>query len=210
MNKIFFIGIPLLLSCFNFFSDDLDAKIFINQTSLNKFLTAIGPMTYDGTYSEKNLGVTIPYTWYVENASISIHPDKAEFNADVNVQIGPVKRGPLTILPSPVKYPAKAKALVEIKYDENTNRILIKILKAGVEISVNILGKKIVISELDISEYYRPEFEFNGPEPVQKKVDVKMPDGKIKTFIITGKTKMTLEESRIVVSSGLDFSPAVK
>ncbi|MDE3058803.1 MAG: hypothetical protein KGJ59_12690 [Bacteroidota bacterium] len=63
------------------------------------------------------------------------------------------------------------------------------------------------IADVDISRYYRPEFEFAGPQPTQPSVTVNLPNGETKTIFITPVNQnLRLEENRIVVSSDLRFT----
>lgn len=203
VKKMFFLSLFLLISYA--FSNDFDARIIINQSALNKFLEAVGPLTYKGNFSKKSMNLLIDYSWTVQNPSIQIHPEKAVFKADVSIEVGPVKKGSFNILSSPFKYPTTAKGVVEIKYNENSNRISVKVKEVSFEVSVNILGQKVHVTDVDISQFYRPEFEFNGPQPIQKTIETKTPDGKIKTFKIIARPRMILEEGQIVVSTPVNF-----
>ena len=204
-RKILLVLSLLFLTLVSISAEDIDAKIIINQSVLNKFLTAIGPMSYGSGFNEKTLGLSMNYSWTVENPAILIHPNQAEFTANVTVSVGPVKKGPLTIINSPVKYPTKAKGIVEIKYDDVQNKISVKVQKVTFEVAIQVLGKNIHITEVDISQYYKPEFEFAGPQPIQKTIEAKMPDGSKRTFNIVSKPKLSLQEGELAVGAGISF-----
>jgi hypothetical protein len=170
-----------------------DAAVAIHERALNNFFAVVGPVS--GTGKLDVAGSKSDYTWTVKNPRIEIRADKAEFAADATVKVGPYN------------YRSDAKGAVEVKYDAGSNRISVKVLKADFEVYTKIFKKKIHIKTIDVSKYYRPEFEFAGPQPVQGSVPVEMPDGSVKTvYIQTKDHALHLEEGRIVVTSNLVYS----
>ncbi len=170
-----------------------DASVIVHQSTLNKFMTAVGPIS--GTEPYNVLGMKGNYTWTLQNARIELKPNQARFIADANVKVGPVAYGSV------------ASGDVEVKYHPEANRISMKVLKAEFEVYTKILGKKIHITNIDAAKFYRPEFEFAGPQPVEPKVDVALPGGARKTiFIAPVSQNLHLEQDQIVVTSQLVFS----
>lgn len=45
--------------------------------------------------------------------------------------------------------------------------------------------------EIDLAKYYRPTFEFGGTQPIQKEVEVELPDGSRKKIQINTKNEIT-------------------
>jgi hypothetical protein len=176
-----------------------DVSVVINERTLNGFLAAVGPVS--GKDKFEAAGTKGDYTYTVRNPRIEIDPGMALFAADTSVKVGPFN------------YKTAAKGSVEVKYSKETNRISVKVLKANVEIYTKLFGKKIRLDNIDISKYYRVEFEFAGPQPVQESVQVTLPDGSVKTLYISIKDQaMKLEQDQIVVTSNIVFSdtPPVK
>jgi hypothetical protein len=170
-----------------------DAIVIVRQSTLNGFLTAVGPV--NGTAPYDVLGIKGEYTWEVKNAHIDLKPNSAAFSADASVKVGFFSYGSI------------ANGEVEIKYHQETNRISVKVLKASFEVYTKIFGKKIHLGDVDISKFYRPEFEFAGPQPVQPSVLVNLPGDKSKTVYITPYNQnLRVEQEQIVVTSSLQFS----
>jgi hypothetical protein len=170
-----------------------DATVIVHQNTLNGFLTAIGPVS--GSDQFNVAGAKGTYTWNVKNARIELKPDKAVFTADASVKAGPAGYGSV------------ATGAVEIKYNQETNRISVKVLKASFEVYTTVFGKKMHISDVDISKYYRPEFEFAGPQPVQPSVEVDLPGGLKKTvYISMASQNLKIQQDQLVVTSNLIFS----
>lgn len=170
-----------------------DATVIVHQNTLNGFLNAIGPVSGSDQFNVG--GAKGTYTWSVKDARIELQPDKAVFIADATVKAGPAGYGSV------------ATGEVEIKYNQSTNRISIKVLRASFEVYTTVFKKKIHIADVDVAKYYRPEFEFAGPQPAQPSVDVDLPGGAKKTvYISTASQNMKIEQSQIVVTSNLKFS----
>ena len=170
-----------------------DAIVIVRQSTLNGFFDAIGPVSGKAPYDV--LGIKGEYTWTVKNAHIDLKPNAAGFSADASVKVGVFSYGSV------------ANGEVEIKYHQETNRISVKVLKASFEVYTKIFGKKIHLGDVDISKFYRPEFEFAGPQPVQPSVLVALPDNQSKTVYITPfNQNLRVEQDQIVVTSNLKFS----
>jgi hypothetical protein len=170
-----------------------DAVVIVRQSTLNGFLTAVGPVSGKAPYDV--LGIKGEYTWIVKNARIELKPNAAGFTADASVNVGVFSYGSV------------ANGDVEIKYHQETNRISVKVLKASFEVYTKFFGKKIHLGDVDISKFYRPEFEFAGPQPVQPSVLVALPGDQSKTVYITPfNQNLRVEQDQIVVTSNLKFS----
>ena len=170
-----------------------DAVVIVRQSTLNGFFDAVGPVSGKAPYNV--LGMKGEYTWTVKNARIQLKPNAADFTADASVKVGPFEYGSV------------ANGDVEIKYHQETNRISVKVLKASFEVYTKFFGKKMHLGDVDISRFYRPEFEFAGPQPVQPSVLVALPGDQSKTvYIAPFNQNLRVEQDQIVVTSNLKFS----
>ncbi len=188
-------GIILFLIFKNAFSQVPlpDAAVIVNESTLNGFLNAVGPLS--GKEKFKVIGIEGDYIWALKNARIELSQDQARFTADATVKAGLFS------------YSAPATGDVEVKYFPETNRIKVRVVQAIFEVYTKILGKKIHIANVDAARFYRPEFEFVGPRPVQPSVLVYLPDGSTKTiYIVPVSQNLRLEPRQIVVTSRLVFS----
>jgi len=170
-----------------------DATVVIHQNTLNSFFNAIGPISGKDQYNV--LGMHGDYIWTLRNARIELRPNQARFIADAEIHIGPLSYG------------SEASGNVEVLFHPESNRISVKVLQATFEVYIKIFGQKIHITNIDAARYYKPEFEFSGPQPIQASVDVALPDGSKKTiFIKPVAENLAIEQERIVVSSKLAFA----
>jgi hypothetical protein len=193
MRKSLLVLIAWVLAAESGIAQVPDASVTIHQNTLNGFLAAVGPLSGTGQFNL--IGIKGDYVWSLRNARIELTPDHAQFLADGNVKTGTFS------------YSSPAVGDVEIKYHPETNRISVKVLKTAFEVYTKILGKKIHITDIDAARFYRLEFEFAGPQPVQPKVDIVLPDKTVKTIYITPASQdLHLERERIVVTSQLVFS----
>jgi hypothetical protein len=170
-----------------------DASVIVHQNTLNGFFNAIGPISGKDQYNV--LGMHGEYTWTLRNARIELRPNQARFIADADIHVGPLSYG------------SEASGNVEVLFHPESNRISIKVLHATFEVYIKIFGKKIHITDIDAARFYKPEFEFAGPQPMQASVDVALPDGSKKTiFIKPISQNLVIEQERIVVTSKLTFA----
>jgi len=193
MGRSLVVGVALLILCQCGFAQPSDASVVVHQSTLNKFLAAVGPISGKEPYHV--LGFKGDYTWTLRNPRIELKPNQALFIADASVKIGPLSYGSV------------ASGDVEVKYHPETNRISMKVLKAEFEVYTKVFGRKFHIANVDAAQFYKPQFEFAGPQPVEPQVDVALPDGSKKTiFIATVDQNLHLKQDQIVVSSQLVFS----
>lgn len=175
--------------------NEADASIVIRQDTLNKFLATIGEVKKSDTFSIA--GIKGEYTWIVKNPKIILTNGRALFQADVSVSFKTL----------PVSYSAPAYGEVSVRYDSNENRINIKVERVAFEVAFNILGKKVVVGEVDISKIYQIAFSFPGPKPFESLVEVNMPDGSKRRIKVESIPVLAINEGEIVVGSEIRFTP---
>jgi hypothetical protein len=172
---------------------EYDVSVVINERALNRFIAVVGPVSGKDSFNVS--GVKGDYNWKVKNPRIEIEQGRALFVADATVKIGPMS------------YDSPAKGTVDVNYDAEENRISVKVRKATFEVYTKLFGKKITIENVDISRYYRPEFQFAGPQPIEGSIPVELADGTKKTMYIGTKDRtLRLEGGKITVTSNLVFS----
>lgn len=162
--------------------------VSLHENMLNAFFQSIGKVTGKG---EKN---NIKYNWVVVDPVIDIEPGTANFEAKVKLKAGAFETT------------EKAHGAVSIEYLRETNRIKVQVQEAKVKLYLKLLGKEIPIGTVDISKYYRPAFEFAGPQPIQNEVEIEMPDGTLRKIRISSKDEtLVLEKDYVTVYSNLVF-----
>ena len=169
-----------------------DAQVLISQNMLNKFFKAMGAVS--GTNSSGSGFSKVDYKWVVKNPSIVIKKDKASFTADVQIQS------------NLMNYNTPANGEVDISYDPDKNLIFMKLKNAYFDIYFELFGKRIKITEVDITRFYKAEFKFSGPKMAQTDFDLDLPSGKKKLYINAVNRKMALEPEAIVVTTDFVFS----
>jgi hypothetical protein len=188
----FFFAAHFLFFYFSY-SQHSDASVIIHQNTLAGFLNAIGPISGKDKYDV--LGSKGEYTWTLRNAHIDLRPNQAIFTADADIKVGLFS------------YSSKASGDVEVLYHPDSNRISVKVLHAVVEVYLKILGLKIHIADIDAAKFYKPEFQFAGPQPIQASVDITLPDESKKTIYIRPYAHdLKIEQEQIVVTSRLIFA----
>ncbi|MCX7820912.1 MAG: hypothetical protein N2258_04475 [Brevinematales bacterium] len=180
---------------FNLLFCEADASIVIREHTLNKFLAAIGDIEKSEPFNVS--GIKGEFHWLVQNPKLVLTPNRAKFQADVTVSLKTPK----------LSYSTPAYGEVSVIYDSVSNRINVKVEKVAFEVAFTIFGKRIKITEVDISRFYRIAFAFPGPKPFESSVDVTMPDDSKKKIKIEAKPVLAIEEGKIVVGSEMVYTP---
>ncbi|MFQ6612360.1 MAG: hypothetical protein ACE5D2_04585 [Fidelibacterota bacterium] len=164
--------------------------VFIHENMINAFLQSIGPVSGNGQKKKTH------YQWTVMDPRVDIEPGQATFLAKVHIKAGAFEAN------------KQARGNVDIQYLPEENKIKITVKEARVKLYFKLLGKKIPIGTINVADYYRPSFEFPGPQPIQKTIDVDLPDGTKKTIqLISRDENLVIEKDRISVYSNLEFTP---
>lgn len=193
MRFIYFLFI--FLFGFNFLFSEADASIVIRENTLNKFLAAIGDIEKSEPFNVS--GIKGEFHWLVQNPKLVLTSGKARFQADVTVSLKSPK----------LSYSTPAYGEVSVIYDNVSNRINVKVEKVAFDVVFTIFGKRIKITEVDISRFYRIAFAFPGPKPFESSVDVTMPDDSKKKIKIEARPVLAIEEGKIVVGSEMVYTP---
>ena len=165
-------------------------SVVITEQTINEFLRVMGPVTGKGKGKQ-----SIKYSWKVTKPAIDFEPGTAAFRADVRVK---------TII---ITIADKVRGKVKVEYADVANNIRMQVVEAKFPVYINVFGSKIKIATLDIGKYYKPKFEFNGPEPVQKNVEVTVGDGTTKQIgvKVVGR-EIVMEHDQLRVSVNLLYS----
>ena len=164
-------------------------SLSLNERMINEFLQGILPIRDTGK------ALLITYNWALINPRLDIEQDTALFFSDIEISVGPVK----TI--------KKIEGHVSVKFDRDSNKIILKIEEAKVILDINLLGKNVVLTELDIASYFSNPFKLNGPEPISSNIEYKLPNGEIRKLSVhTEKSELTLAKDAIEVLTTLQFN----
>lgn len=166
-----------------------DAQMILHESTFNKFLKAVGQISGGGKF--KKAFIKTDYTWKIKNARIDLEPNNATFHADADIKA----KG--------ITFTEKVTGSVDVKYNPVSNVISVKVREA--KFDIKIIGVKV--ATIDLAKYYKPKFEFAGPQPLQKSVLVDLPDGKKKKInVATQSQNFKIVKDRIVVVSYLKFT----
>ena len=187
MRELMIVG----LTIFSFLSMSLgdDVSVVISEKTVNSFIEAIEAVSGKGVKSG------IKYRWKVKNAKIDFEEGSAEFFATVDLTAGVFKTSDIV------------RSKVNLVYDSENNKISMTVEKAIFKIRIKVFGQKVKVGEVDIAKYYKPKFEFNGPQPVQKLVTVQTSAKTEKQIkVSTVGQELIIEKDQIRVSVDLAYS----
>ncbi|MBC8343098.1 MAG: hypothetical protein ISR55_06715 [Bacteroidetes bacterium] len=160
-----------------------DLTISISDQMINKVLAAVGSISDEDEY--QLLMIKGKYSWLVENTRIKLEENKALFVADVKVKAGPIK------------YEDRVSGLLDVTYNPKTNKLELKLTHAYLDIKTKIFGKEKIITTVDLANYYKAPFVFDGPIDYQEVFEIEMPDKTVK------KLKTVVERCNINVKPGV-------
>lgn len=170
-----------------------DFKVVLHEETLNKVFTAIGEIKGSNDYEV--LFIKGTYNWKVINPKISLQPDSSFFECSADIECGPFT------------YSAPVKGNVKIFYDEKKNEINVKIIRGLFEIYTMIMGKKVHIKTIDIADYLKDPFVFEGPKSLATDFEFTLPDSTKKhIYIQPSKCEMQVVWKEIITVCELDAS----
>ena len=165
-------------------------SVVVTEQTINDFLAAMGPVKGKGKGKQ-----SIKYNWTVTNPAIDFETGTAAFKADIKV-----KTKIITLTD-------KVKGRLKVDYDAQTNKIKMQVVEAKFPVYVKVFGSKVKIATLDIGKYYKPKFEFNGPEPVQKAVQVDIGGDAPRNIGVTvSGSEIRMEKNQLRVSVNLTYA----
>lgn len=174
----------MIVSGFQYvFPQNYDLIVNITDKMINKLITAIGPVSGVEEYSI--LTIKGNCKWTVENAVIKLDDNKSWFEADVSINHGNFS------------YTDRINGLIKVNYNKQNDKLELKIEHAFVDLKIRILGKEKLIKTIDLANYYKTPFVFDGPASYAEEFSFEMPDGSIK------KLKPLVKNSDITITKGL-------
>ena len=106
-----------------------------------------------------------------------------------------------------IKTHENVKGWVSSSYNQQLNKVILKIEEAKVIIDMDLFGKNIVITKLDIADYFDKPFKLDGPQPISENIEFSLPDGTRRQIQIgVRQSYMELVKDKILVKTSLDFS----
>ena len=173
--RVFLINTFTLISVFLTAQTKLKAPIndfsaILHEETMNKVLKAID--TIKGSNDYEVMFVKGKYHWSVYNLNMFINPDSSTFICDASVKVGPFN------------YTSKVPGIIKINYDQKKNEIQVKLTKAIFELYTEVFGKKIHIKNIDIADYLKDPFIFEGPKTMATDFEFMMPDSTKKHIYI--------------------------
>jgi hypothetical protein len=161
-----------------------DFAVSLHEESINKIITAIGDIS--GTNDYEVMFIKGKYHWTIQHPRISIKPDSSDFLCDAIVKCGLFG------------YKTQVLGDVKVTYDNLKNLIYIKITRAIFELYTEVFGKKVHIKDIQLEEYFKEPFAFEGPKTLATDMEFVMPDStKKKIYLQPTDCKMELKHKEI-------------
>jgi len=183
----------ILLFILTIFSLNLcaqDISLTISETTINKLFDAIGTISGEGEYK-----AALQTTWELNQTRIELLNDSAIFmtKAKVKTHLG--------------EYDDDIIGKVSITYNEKTNLISITVIDAQFEVAVDIGKLRLVLKRIQLADYFKTPFQFNGPASLTNQLSFQMPNGDIKKVDLKpDNLKMKVVQDKIIVTTNMKFN----
>lgn len=164
-------------------------SLSLHEDLINDFFKNMGSIEGDG---EIPFG---KYKWKLIEPRIEIEKDTILFTSKIRLSIGDIKTH------------ENVKGWVSSSYNQQLNKVVLKIEEAKVIIDMDLFGKNIVITKLNIADYFDKPFKLDGPQPISENIEFSLPDGSRRQIKIgVRQSYMELVKDKILVKTSLDFS----
>ena len=170
-----------------------DFSVILHEETMNKVFEALGEITGTNDYSV--LLIKGKYHWTIMNSRINLKPDSSDFTCDAKVEVGPFT------------YKTPVRGRVKIWFDNDKNKINVKITTAIFELYTKVFGKKIHIKDIELADYFKDPFQYDGPKTMGTEFEFFTPDSvKKKIYIKPCDCDITVRYKQIEASCEVTVS----
>ena len=164
-------------------------SLSLHEELINDFFLNMGTIEGEGETA------FVKYSWELIEPKIDIEEDTILFFSRIKLKVGQLKTH------------KDVKGWVSASYNQDTNKIELKIEEAKVILDFDLFGKKIVLTEIDIAHYFSKAFNLNGPQPMSEHIEFDLPSGEKRQIKVkTNQSFMEIKKDKILVKTALDFS----
>ena len=164
-------------------------SLSLHEELINDFFLNMGTIEGEGETA------FVKYNWELIEPKIDIEEDTILFFSRIKLKVGQLKTH------------KDVKGWVSASYNQDTNKIELKIEEAKVILDFDLFGKKIVLTEIDIAHYFSKAFNLNGPQPMSEHIEFNLPSGEKRQIKVkTNQSYMEIKKDKIIVKTALDFS----
>ena len=164
-------------------------SLSLHEELINDFFLNMGTIEGEGETA------FVKYNWELIEPKIDIEEDTILFFSRIKLKVGQLKTH------------KDVKGWVSASYNQDTNKIELKIEEAKVILDFDLFGKKIVLTEIDIAHYFSKAFNLNGPQPMSEYIEFDLPSGEKRQIKVkTNQSFMEIKKDKILVKTALDFS----
>jgi len=169
-----------------------DITVMLHESTINKLFTAIGEIKGSNDYK---IGfISGKYFWNLMSPKIELLQDSARFITKAAVKVGSFE------------YEDEVIGKVAIAYNEKSNQISVKVLDAVFELYTHVLGKKIHLKNIQVADYLKDPFLFEGPMTMNSEMSFMMPDSSVKTLLARpSKCRLQIRNHQVIVLSELEI-----
>ncbi|MBI45391.1 MAG: hypothetical protein CMG66_04405 [Candidatus Marinimicrobia bacterium] len=168
--------------------EDYHITLKLHENLINDFFANMGDI------EGKGKATIASYKWKLIKPRIDIEEDTILFSSKIKLSVGELKTH------------KDVRGWVSAHYNQETNKIQLKIEEAKVILDIDLFGNNVVLTELDIAHYFSKSFNLNGPNPMSEHIEFNLPNGEVRQIkVATNQSYMLLEKDAIIIKTALDF-----
>ena len=181
----------IILSAFLFSenNDNYHISLSLHENLINDFFANMGEIKSSGKSGP------LKYNWSLLNPRIDIEEDTILFISKIRLGVGDMKTH------------KDVQGWISAHYDQEINKVKLKIEEAKVILDIDLFGKNYTITELDIAHYFTDSFNLNGPKPMSEFVEFSLPNGEKRQInVSTSNSNLVIVKDAIQVQTSLEFN----
>lgn len=169
----------------------------MHENLLNELFQTINPIKGKGSIHAAF--VKDEYEWAVTSTTVHIKKGMTVVKADIDLKVGE-KTSKTT-----------AFGKLNISYDKNKNQIKFNVEKISFEIYADVFNNDVLLSTVDITSVYQPEFYLPGPSKLEQTIEIPIPNGP--DILVTAKPssyQIKIVDKRVDVLATYIFEKTLK
>jgi hypothetical protein len=170
----------------------MDMELVLHESAINQVLKGLGEIQGTQTYTYVLLKGS--YTWTVSSMAIHVCADSTYFTAQAKVHI------------AGLNYETPITGRMALQFNSKRNKIQLQLQHAPFPIRTVLFGATITLKTIELADYIKDPFEFDGPLNLKTAWQTEMPDGTLKIIkMSTCACNVFAELHRVRVTCGLSI-----
>ncbi|MBT5953497.1 hypothetical protein HOG98_02130 [bacterium] len=172
-------------------------KVSVHENLLNELFQTINPINGKGEIH--GAFVKDKYKWAVTSTTVHIKKGMTVVKVDIDLKVGD-KTSKTT-----------AFGKLKISYDKDKNQIKFNVEKISFEIYADVFNNDVLLTTVDLTSVYQPEFYLPGPSKLDQVISIPIPNGEdISVKAKPSSYQIKILDKRVDVLATYKFEKVIK